>query len=721
MGAITLYTQPKNKGARSFELGTFETADLVRGTDYTQNFLKEIHIAGMNKDYWFVKLTLASSALNNLTVDKVNSPMPQVDLIETTITVNDQPLNVLAPANDNLELEALATRPADWAINWRDKYNKRFYYQAGQSPRIYYSSATLPDSGIGYTAPAFSAGQYYETNQSRYLFWTLSDCYFALEQGWVVDTSFQQNPTVNYARTFYGAASSSDATTRGRHQYCNALRERGMEGDYVIQNSQDRRDFSCELRDVSFESYGPRTQSIFTNFVEFDYEIQREGGEVIHVDMIGICHWKENLDGYVQAAEIIAISKPFWEGTPKPPYTGPHSTIQGGGGAFNYDSDGRGDRTGALIAGIVQKAGTAMSYATAGLNKYVEGYASVAFSQMKQRLFKPSTWQGFKDIYLSPLQAIISCHMMPSELAPSATESAAAIACASATLSTNTMPLFDDPTRHCHLGSFDLPENHGAFDDYNAQVLINLPYIDVVQIDVTSCMGGWVSIDYTAEGLSGDCVAVVTVSDRDNHHYDRYAYKGNCAAPIPLSTYTPLASQALNFIPGTVTNLAGGMIGGALAKGIEGASLTSMYAHDWGIDVADADISSARGRMSRAGAASGFITGISSIGSDALKAVSAGSNTTSSNASSGNFTAPFDPMCWALITWPMWSNPDYYPRECGYPSDIGQPVSQFRGVLSVSSIELEGIDCTDDERAEIEEKMRAGVYLDDYDGKKLPD
>lgn len=69
----------------------------------------------------------------------------------------------------------------------------------------------------------------------------------------------------------------------------------------------------------------------------------------------------------------------------------------------------------------------------------------------------------------------------------------------------------------------------------------------------------------------------------------------------------------------------------------------------------------------------------------------------------------------------MWSNPLRYSKQFGYPSDVSGTInasdttsgSKFIGFLSVRSIKLDGIAATDDEIAEIDQLMKAGVYVDE--------
>jgi hypothetical protein len=67
----------------------------------------------------------------------------------------------------------------------------------------------------------------------------------------------------------------------------------------------------------------------------------------------------------------------------------------------------------------------------------------------------------------------------------------------------------------------------------------------------------------------------------------------------------------------------------------------------------------------------------------------------------------------------MWSAPDEYGKQFGYPSDISGTINMsdteagdpFTNFLSVRSILLENIPCTVEERNEIDSLMKAGVYV----------
>lgn len=729
MGAISLYTQPNQGGLQSYQLATFETTDLTPGTDYTQNFLKEIHVAGLNKDCWFVKLTLASTAFDNLDVNKNNSPIPRNDLIIQQMDISGTLTNVLGPANDNLGAQALTVRPDDWEVHWRDKYNGRYFYNA--TPRVYYTSPITPSS----IPPAFTENTYYNTNQSRYIFWTMSDCYFSIEEGWRVDTSAYQNPCRNYAQSF-SSGFSSDSSTQNANMSCNSLRERGMEGPYVLQERNDRLSFQGRIMATAggnsgATGYVPASQQVFTNFIEFDYTIEQQGGEIITVHMIGICHWRENLDGYVQEAQIVAISKNFWEGKPKPPYTGPTSHIQGGQGQFRRNSESTGDLNGAGVGNIVSNWNTALSAITSGYGKHIvyptDGASASCFAKFINNIVNPDFWTAFQSKFSSPLSAVVACHAMPASLAPPSTGTYTPITAAGQDWTDSPAPQsycngFSQDYVRYHVGTWYIEEDSQSFADYdNTAVIINLPYIGVFELDISSCMGqpGAIAVDYTSDAWTGDVVAIVSVQDRNGNIWRRYSWKGNCSHQIPLATYTPpgvaLATQGVHVL----TNVAGGVL--QFSAGVSAADATArqsyansfteaeLYAMEQGEFAAGLNAAGREG--ARAGARAGAPTLTRTVGSSLGNAIQQANATISSNGSGGNATAPIDTQCWVLIIKPEWSNPDYYARECGYPSDIAGEVGDFEGLLCVSSVEVEGIDCTDDEKAQIRQYLVDGVYL----------
>lgn len=408
---------------------------------------------------------------------------------------------------------------------------------------------------------------------------------------------------------------------------------------------------------------------------------------------------------------------------------GPTSYVQGGQGKFHAPSDNRGTRNGSDIDYIKTKWNTKQNNITSvGYNRYVLGENdAAAFGQFAQQLWNPDVWDGFVNKFFNPITSILVSHMMPATLAPAITSGAATrdhIYAAQTNLTPNyTVTKFLSQYISYHVGDIDISTYTDSFADFeNTAIYIHLPYIGIKQLDVSSCMGGWLSVDYISDVFSGDVIAFITTCDRIGNRQQRYAWKGNCAKEIPLMQRTnPLSNFAMQAIPAIVGGITGG-VGGAVLGAIGGAT---QIAVSEGVPLGTAlseNLSQASEYLPEA-AIGGLKTGVAAaaigIGRSANAAIQAGVATTSSNAEGGSVSTPIDTQCWVLITRPQWSAPEDYGVQMGYPSDISGTINQadteagdaFTNFLSVRSIKLDGIDCTDNERAEIANLMAAGVFV----------
>lgn len=90
---------------------------------------------------------------------------------------------------------------------------------------------------------------------------------------------------------------------------------------------------------------------------------------------------------------------------------------------------------------------------------------------------------------------------------------------------------------------------------------IYLPYIGYKNIDLDPASGGTLTLRYRIDLLTGECVAMVKVTqtDRYSHNSCEYLFNGNCAVPIPLSGSSYM---------GLFGNLVGGITSAAVSAGI---------------------------------------------------------------------------------------------------------------------------------------------------------
>lgn len=190
----------------------------------------------MSRSVYCLKLTINPSGIHNLDADKLYQPFNQIDYIPFNAEAN-------GPSNCDLEVPKLETRPADWDVHWRDKYNTRGnYIDSTSGTKLYVSGDNVgAATGGGRVGELpFVADTYSATNQGRYLFWTLGDIYFALEAGWhVVSVSGRSIPE-QYATAFYtGSYNPDNVNWNRRRMYVNCARDRGMSGAYIFDNYEN--------------------------------------------------------------------------------------------------------------------------------------------------------------------------------------------------------------------------------------------------------------------------------------------------------------------------------------------------------------------------------------------------------------------------------------------------------------------------------------------------
>lgn len=713
-GSIQLYTDADHQGLRTFPMASFTTTDLVKGTDYIENYIKPFVDPNLDRNIYCVKLTIGTTGIQNLQVDKTYSPIPETDMLQDG--------DIFYPSNCDVNAALLTERPLDWDLHWRDKYNQIKYAEVEPGatyPRAYSSAPIVAPTSFGVAEdPPFVANTYSETAQGRYLFWTMSDRYFAVEAFWEYSSQYAGGPsgTKYTIRPFYAETSSS--TARG---YSNWIRLRSVSGP-VSPGSAIQNNLKIVLDD--FKNGAEQRQArIHLNFVNFNYDVTLPSQEVVSKQMIGFVIWRTGADGVPIEAQISAFEKEFWEGVPEPPNDGPTSSPQGGRGSFSAPSDNRGDRGGATASQIASRWNG--NVIAAGYNNYyVSPSAPAPFKEMCERLWDPSIIESWINQSQSPLQAIITCHQLPATLAPTSLGASEPIKAAGLSLSDTAVPTFSQYITSYHVGDIDVSQYTDSFADFtNTSIYIHLPYVGTYQLDTAACMHGWLAVDYLCDVTSGHCTALITTMDKFGNTQIRYEFKGDCSKTVPIyqreNPWAKVASTALNAAITIGATAAGGAVAGIATNRIA-SSVAENFAYEYGetdsnviadmTRIATGGINqSALNAASRSGAIGGAI---GSVGSSAVNSALSGGGTVQSNASGGDVTSPIDTECWVLITRPQWSAPEFYDRERAYPSDIAGTVGDFSGLLMVSSCELNGIDCTDQELHEIDSWLKSGVLLD---------
>lgn len=718
MASIQLYTQGLEQGEVSYTLAEANFLEATADTHYVQEGLNIGTNPITSEPTVFLHLSVPAAGMDYLTINKSYCPV-----VSSPLKTNGE--GHWYPETCDITTTALTTQPPDWELHFRDKYNGLHYqdWHSGADTAYFYYAWPLSPPVYTNDPPTFESGMYYNTNQSRYIYWTLDGNYFSFENGWYLQSggieqgirfcytgndagSHETLPNVNYPK--YNGVSGSLPFS-----YSSYSPGQGSAGSAFAGNLFHH--YSPEILYTSTQL----DPHVFCNFIGFRYRYTDSTGEEPEqkeAEFVGLVIWKEGIDGTKLEAQIFAITKNFWGLRKKPGNGGPISGIQGGNGSFSAPSNNRGDRTGATAAGIASTWNQNTTIFSPGYNNYMLGSPDVsAFSEMIQSLWDPDVIQGFKNLMMNPINAVVCCHQIPANLAPTTTTGSDHIKAANVTLTDSTVPTFSQWITHWHGGDIDISQYTDSFADYtNTAIYIHLPYIGTQLLDTAACMDGWLSVDYLTDVISGQCTALVTTCDRFGNTQMRYEFKGDCSRNVELHQKVPMSTKIAQGAIPAIAGAAIGGIGGSIAASSYASKVAGSVQYSMerlgGDSLEDEDIQWITQNLPDSSGVVATATKGGTISSAATTALTSAQSTASSNASGGDVTSPIDTQIWVLITRPQWSNPELYAREKAYPSDISGKIGEFEGLLVVSTAELNNIDCTDTERSEIMQRLIAGVY-----------
>lgn len=225
---------------------------------------------------------------------------------------------------------------------------------------------------------------------------------------------------------------------------------------------------------------------------------------------------------------------------------------------------------------------------------------------------------------------------------------------------------------------------------------IYLPFIGFQELDIDEFVGKTVQLIYRIDVLSGACLAIIKVNGNAI-----YQFSGNCLTQIPFSAQSfeglltssvALAGAAAS--AGTAAAVAGG--GDAItAEKFAAGSVTSAQAA--------ADYSQHAAMVSRAESS------LANATANAMVGIKPSYNKSGSLSSSNSLLCVKQPYLY--LTTPHQCVPDYYQKFAGFPSNIMDTLSNFRGFTVVSEIRLNNLVATSVEVEEIYELLHRGVII----------
>lgn len=277
-------------------------------------------------------------------------------------------------------------------------------------------------------------------------------------------------------------------------------------------------------------------------------------------------------------------------------------------------------------------------------------------------LWSSNLVEQIKKLFSDPMQAIIGVHKV---FATPSTGAAQNIKCGYIDSGVPAAVVNDQYTT-IDCGTIDLREYFGNAFDYSpfTEVSLYLPFIGIVQLDVSDVMRGSVSVTYHVDVITGACLADVYV-ERDAAGGVLYQYSGSAIVTYPVSSgsYASAVTGVLSIGAGIAGTIA---TGGALAPALIGGA-----------------------------------AGLGKLHSNVQK--------------SGSFSgAPGAMGCkvpYIIVSRPQINMPDDFTWYEGKPANDTVLIGSCSGYIRVKETHLENIPATKDELTEIERLLKSGVIV----------
>lgn len=267
-----------------------------------------------------------------------------------------------------------------------------------------------------------------------------------------------------------------------------------------------------------------------------------------------------------------------------------------------------------------------------------------------------------KKLFNDPMQAIIGLHKV---YAPPATGGSQTIKVGyldsgvSARVVSNQYTTID-------CGTVRLSEQFHNVFDYSPYTEVNLylPFIGIVNINVSDVMRSSIHIVYHVDVLSGACLAEVKVT-RDSAGGTLYQYAGNASVTLPISSGSYMG--IVSAVAGVAGGIAGTIASGGAALPLLASSAGAMF--------------NAHTRVEHSG---GF---------------------------SGNAGAMGGKIPYLIISRPQTEMADGFENYIGYPSNFTTTIGSCNGFVKVLECHLENINATKSELEEIDSILKEGVII----------
>ena len=195
--------------------------------------------------------------------------------------------------------------------------------------------------------------------------------------------------------------------------------------------------------------------------------------------------------------------------------------------------------------------------------------------------------------------------------------------------------------------------------NYHTQVICYLPYIGFVELNIKEIIDKTITLKYIYDVITGVCTACFYAGN-----IEICKYSGTIAIDIPIT-----ASNRAQVESGYIMSALGAI-----------ASLTSK---NWLVGVASAAFG---GLMNQ-------------------------NHFTTKGSPSPSCDAFDEQKAFIIIDYPVYYPPTNYAHDYGYPCNLSMKLGNCKGFTKCANVDVDGLSCTEEERAELKRLLEGGVYL----------
>lgn len=291
---------------------------------------------------------------------------------------------------------------------------------------------------------------------------------------------------------------------------------------------------------------------------------------------------------------------------------------------------------------------------------------------------------NFKKIFEDPMDCILGLSIVPISVTTSGN---ADVAIGNMLIPSIQFPVVSSQYQEFDCGSIPLTNLFfGGYLDYEpyTKIQIVVPYCGTFQISADDVIGKTINLVYHIDVLTGSCVAMLKCGNSV-----LYQFNGSCAVNIPINSinYASTIENATRIAVAIGTTVA---TAGAAAPAIM-----------------------AGGEAAGAAQATLFNSAINTAGATAEGALSMKPSIERSGALSSSSGMMSVQTPYIVITRPRICLPLNQNKIKGYPSYIGVTLGDLtgQGYTEFDSVILSGLFLTDEEKGELDNILRSGVYL----------